>query len=712
MSLRSLWMCRIGQCAAALGLAVLVVSCSGSGGSGGAGGSGDRAGDQATPIPSITSITGASWPTTGPATPGSTGLNRFVAGAWTHVGSTDVPPGSRATGYIETSASGLAYFRVDDASVPLNGSNDYWVRFWVYPERVSAQSLAAHQSSNIIHNLHDGGADKLRAWLFLMNAPFTPYASGTPGIGVLVSSYMGGTTSHLDSMGGGAGPGVIPLDAWTELTFHVSLNASDARYGLYINRVLVGEVSGVDTTSLNLASLRSHWDMGFGNWLGLKFRIAGPIETWSGTDIPMRPLYSLEPFNSYRTKKFAHHFARTKYSHGLMFTYAGTATMTPTAYAIGGINPERRRIVVTGTSGQTAGVMTIDPIGTLPFNEEGWATVFFTDFYLPGTGTTCDFIIRNAADTGDLIRLTYDGNDLKQGARVLKAEFATASRWKLAVHLYRSGAATYSLIDETSGPWTTQTYFSGPLADWIPQTIGKAGFEAVYGDTTFELGAITVHRWLELAGVDSLSTAAILALSPEAQGPNNVGGQFAQQGDQDLIPNMWRRRPEWVARGYGRRGIDANIGRSGLSRASWNTYVGAGMAYARGIILWNIDGGSINDVGSGAANQAEADAKAAALVAELDETMGVVLHHGNRMLLSTMIRREQGTYNPYDLSVIDQFNSAVRVRAAADPEHRFLADVANEVPFHRGLFAPGDDVHFTLQGNATVAATMIRTLTP
>lgn len=696
----------------ALGLALLVVSCSGSGGSAGAGGSGDPAGNQATPIPSLTNITGASWPASGPATPESTGLDRFAAGTWTHVGSTDVPPGSSATGYIETSEGAAAYFRVDNASAPFNGSNDYWVRFWVYPERVTAQPLAAQQSSNIIHNFHDGGADKLRSWLFLMNAPFTPYAYGTPGIGVLVSSYMGGTTSHLDSMGGGAGPGVIPLDAWTELTLHVSLNASDARYGLYVNRVLVGEVSGVDTTAVNLASLRSNWDMGFGHWSGLKFRISGPIESWSGTNVPMRPLYSLEPSNSYRTKKFAHHFARTNYSHGLMFTYAGTATMTPTAYASGGINPQRRRIVVSGTAGQNAEIMTIDDIGVLPFNEEGWATVFFTDFYLPGTGTTCDIILRNAADTADVIRLTYDGQDLKQGSRVLKPGLAKTSRWKLAVHLHQGGEATYSLIDETSGPWTTQTYFSGPLANWTPQAVGKGGFEAVYGDRPFELGAISVHRWLELAGFDSLSTAAILALSPEAQGPNNVGGQFAQQGDQDLIPNMWRRRPDWVARGYGRRGIDVNIGRSGLSRASWNTYVGAGMTYARGIILWNIDGGSINDVGSGAANQAAADATAATLIAELDETMALVLHHGNRMLLSTMIRREQGTYNIYDLSVVDQFNSAVRAKAAADREHLFLADVANEIQSHRDLFAPGDDVHFTLQGDATVAATMIRTLTP
>jgi hypothetical protein len=268
------------------------------------------------------------------------------------------------------------------------------------------------------------------------------------------------------------------------------------------------------------------------------------------------------------------------------------------------------------------------------------------------------------------------------------------------------------LIDETVGPWATQTYFSGTLANWIPQAIGKAGFEAVYGNATFELGAISVHRWLEVSAFDSLSTAAILALSPEAQGPNNVGGQFAQQGDQDLIPNMWRRRPEWVARGYGRRGIDANIGRSGLSRASWNTYVGSGMTYARGIILWNIDGGSINDVGSGAASQAAADAKAATLIAELDRTIGLVLPHGNRLLLSTMIRREQGTYNIYDLSVIDQFNTAVQARALTYAGSVFFCDPANAIQPNRSLFSAGDDVHFTLQGNATVATQMIQTLTP
>jgi hypothetical protein len=685
-----------------LGLAVLVASCSGNKGNEG----NDSTEEQETAT--ISRITGASWPASGVATTATTGLDRLFGGSWTHVGSTDLPPGFTSTGYIETSEGEAAYFRIDNATAPLKASNDYWVRFWVYPERVTGTPLAVDRSGLSMHTISDGES-KLRSVLYLVN---NSSANGTQGITILVASPMGGTVSHIDSLGGGIGPSVIPLNAWTELTVHLSLDAADARYGFYINRVLVGEVSGIDTTSINLSALRDNWDISFGNFSGLKFRISGPIESWSGTDIPMRPLYSLEPSSSYRTRKFAHHFARTKYSHGLMFTYTGTATMTPVSYAAGGINPQRRRIVVSGATRQTAKIMSIDSIGTLPFNEEGWATVFFTDFYLPGSGTTCDFILRNAADTADVIRLTYDGNNLTEGSRVLKADLAKTSRWKLALHLHERGEATYSLIDETAGPWTTQTYFSGVLANWVPQPIGRVGFEAVHGDTSFELGAISVHRWLELSGFDSLSTAAIKGLSPEAQGPSRVGGQFAQQGDQDLIPNMWRRRPEWVARGYGRRGIDANTGRSGLSRASWNTNVGVGMTYARGIILWNIDGGSINDVGVRAANQATADLRAAGLVAELDETIRLVLHHGNRMILSTMIRREQGTYNTYDLSIIDQFNDAVRERTLTHRSSVYFSDPAKAIMPNRSLFAPGDDVHFHLQGDTTVAAQMIETLVP
>jgi hypothetical protein len=82
------------------------------------------------------------------------------------------------------------------------------------------------------------------------------------------------------------------------------------------------------------------------------------------------------------------------------------------------------------------------------------------------------------------------------------------------------------------------------------------------------------------------------------------------------------------------------------------------------------------------------------------------------MILSTMIRREQGTYTTYDLSVIDQFNAAVRARAATLAGSVYFCDPANAIQPNRSVFAAGDDVHFTLQGDATVAEQMIQTLTP
>jgi hypothetical protein len=77
-----------------------------------------------------------------------------------------------------------------------------------------------------------------------------------------------------------------------------------------------------------------------------------------------------------------------------------------------------------------------------------------------------------------------------------------------------------------------------------------------------------------------------------------------------------------------------------------------------------------------------------------------------------MIRREQGTYNIYDLSVIDQFNTAVQARALTYVRSVCFCDPANVIQPNRSLFSAGDDVHFTLQGNATVATQMVRTLTP
>lgn len=662
-------------------------------------------------------ITGASWPTSGTATTGSTGFNT-VTGTWTHVGSADVPLGSVATGYLELASGAVGTFRVDDATAPFTTGEDHWVKFFISPSRDLTKP--APLDSGVVDILTimdviDGGGNKLRLWTYTRNTPTTV---GTPGLNLLPLEFTAGASTYvsLDGMGGTDSPAVVPYDAWTEIVIHVRVHATDGRFGVYVNGVLVSEVTAFDSTNVQIttADIKSDWSIQLGNIAGLKFRVAGPIQSWNGTDIPVRPRYDLEPSNSYQTKMFLHHATDTVYTQGRMFTYGGTATMTPTKYTTAAPNPNRRRIVISGTSGQTANIMTIDALGVLPYNEDGWATVFFTDFYLPGTGTTCDFILRNTANTADVVRLTYDGTDLKQGATVLKAGLTKTSRWKLAVHVNQNGTATFSLMDETSSPLTTQTYFSGPLDNWTPQDIGTAGFAAVYGNSTFELGAISVHRWLEVGMLDSLSTGGISGLTPEAQGPAFVSAQFSQVADSDGIPNVWRLRNDWVARGFGRRNLAAQIGRGGLNRADWNTHVASGMTYARGVIVWNIDGGSINDVGSGTANQAAVDAKLVYMATNYDATIASVLASGaNRMIVTTMIRRERGSFNTFDLLIIDGFNAIVRARAASNPTKLFLADVAGDIRPHRPLFwDSGDDVHMGAVGNYRIAKRMIADLLP
>lgn len=660
-------------------------------------------------------VTGAAWPTSGTATTGSTGFDTLT-GTWTHVGSANVPAGSSATGYMELATGAIGTFRIDSATAPFTVGEDHWVRFWVNPARDLAVPQLPDSGFIDVLTLMDVSFNKLRIWAYIRNAPTT---EGTPGLALLPLESLPATSTSLslDGQGSTDAPMVVPYDTWTEIAFHIRVHAADGRWGLYVNGVAVLEDAAFDTTSATIptADIKAHWAIKLGGIAGLKFRVAGPVESWSGTDIPVRPRYDLEPGNSYQTKMFLHHYADTVYTQGRMFSYSGTATQTPTVYTPpAAINPRRRRMVVSGTVGQTAVITTIDALGNLPYNEDGWATVFFTDFYLPGTGTTCDFILRNATDTADIIRITYDGTDLKQGSTIIKAAMAKTSRWKLALHLHTSGAATFSLIDETVASLTTQSYFSGPLANWVPQSIGKAGFSAVYGTASFELGAISVHRWLEMAMLDSISTAGITGLTPEAQGPAFVSAQFSQVSDSNGIPNIWRLRHEWVVRGYGRRGISALIGRGGLNRAAWNANVLSGMTYARGVLLWNIDGGSINDVGSGLADQAAVDAKVVYMAANLNATLtGMLASGANRVLLTTMVRRERGSFNAFDLLAIDGFNTAIRAQAQANPLKIFLADVANEIAPHRPLFwGPGDDVHPSAWGGYVIATRMIRGLRP
>ncbi len=653
----------------------------------------------------ITTVTGAAWPTSGSATTGTTGFSNLT-GTWTHVGSADVPIGSPATGYIALAEGASGSFRLDGTTVPFQTGVDHWKRFWLYIKR-GTSALPADGTTMNMHDVVSAGT-KLRSSIALQN-------SGTvyDKFAVLASEFMtGGTAVNLSERD------VLHFNTWNEITLHLLRDATDGRYEIYVNGVLVSGNKDVDTSTATIADAdaKSQWTVNLGGLSGLQFRVAGPVSSWSDKDISVRPRYDLQAENSYRTKRFIHHLARPGYLHGLEFTYAGTATLTNTTYATGGVNPKYQRVVVSGSAGQTAQIMTIDDLGSLPYNEQGWATVLFPDIYLPGTGTTCEFIIRNTTDTGDVLRLTYDGTNLKHGSTVLP-NFSKTARMGLAVHFHQSGQATYSLYDDSTFP-SVPTWWSGVLENWTPQPLGKAGFSAVYGDTTFEVGSISVHSWLEVACCDSLTTGSTASVTPALQGGNHVTRELSFRQDGDSVPNSWKMRSLWVANtyagngGWGRRGIDVMSGRSGLSRANWTTNVLAGMTYTRGVVIWNFDGGSINDVGS--SNSAgNIPTKIAALTSLLEQQIQMMLANGNQVVLSPMYRREQGTYTANDHAIVNGYNAAIRSMFGRYRQTGLVWMTEPHVSLgsHRQLLVAGDDVHPCFICAVVLSRDMVRTFT-
>ena len=365
-----------------------------------------------------------------------------------------------------------------------------------------------------------------------------------------------------------------------------------------------------------------------------------------------------------------------------------------------------------GSSGATFDVSSVDDLSAMPFNRFGWATVLLTDFYLPGSPGAVSIALRNAGDTADVVALTIEGGQLKQGGVDLAAVGGSA-RYALGIHLRDTGEACWSLMDLTGDLSLVQIFFSGALSAWPLQAIGKLRVSGSLGAADVEFGAVQVCEWWEAVGVDSLSHADANGVTPDLAIANHVAGQLTSGRDHHMVPGgAFAMRDQWSARGYGRRSVSAVVGRSGRTRAQFTANVVGGMGGTRGMLLWNVDGGSINDIAAGTADDATRDANVAQMVGDVRTMLHTLVPNGNGVVMGTMVRREQGTYNARDLETIDLFNSGVVGLCHANQRDGLvqLADVAGAINPHVDLFTAGDDVHFDPAGDEQVAADMIAQL--
>lgn len=635
----------------------------------------------------LQNITGAAWPTSGAASAGTVGID--TATGLTHVGTLDVPPGSTATGLLRGVSGAAVTFRVDAAAVPLQADADHYVRWWARARRDQSVSLPADQTVGYWHTFSSGGT-RLRLESYLKNN-----TTGMEGLAFRSTSFVGGTTRHLGGTAASASPAVVPFDTWCQFTLHLSKSATGV-YELFMNGALVALISGIDTTNVSnftLASLGSQWSISMPAFAGVIWEIGGPLESWNGSDISLRPNLNATPGNDFCPYRLTCDFL-DRAKGGFWETTGSTATPTSTDYASGGINPFRRYVAFSGAAASVGILTSYDQLGNPRYNEEGDFTLCFPMLYFPGTATGSVEIKTTGGAT--LIKLDANGTNLVQGATVL-APWTVGNRYALMIHLNRDGTARASLCDMTRATGS-QRWWSVDLAAWTPQNLGKVVISCTLGASACHVDGCYAGQWIGTVGCDSMCHANVNGMVPTYAATTHLADRLPHAIGFHAPPGA-----VWQWRGYGLPHYCMLVvsGRTGQSRTAWDSDVRQYMQKSRGLMILVVDGGSINDLAS-VTDATTRDQQVTDLTAELERETELTDQAKCRVWLWTQIRREQGsTYSPFANQGVDLFNEQIRAhgKRLATNGRVWISDPAARLTNHRQVFAAGDDTHPTSAGD-------------
>lgn len=634
----------------------------------------------------LTNITAAAWPTSGTATTVTTGLATLSGTSLVHVGSADIPAGSIANGYVEAASNTVLTVGINSLATALAAGNRYSQTFWVRFVRTGAITSGFNQ------RYLDMNGDGVRVLLSTWN-------NGELGMNASMSVISGGgTVRNLWGQGSSGSNPFIPYDKWTQFTLDIDLTVGAAAIRFLVNGMIVTQCTAIPTTGT--ANLAECVTMAL-QATGAKVQICGPFTSDNNETNTIVPLLNLRDSSTKLTKcSLPMSFLSTRGSAWSASLSGVTATRTD--YAASGVGPRRHRQVLSGNG--TATIKSI-PIGDLPYNAHGWCTIAFPMLLLAGSGASTFVVsVRNAADSANLIELTCNGTNILQGSTVL-APFNRTSRYAVLLHFSNDNKAAITVINQTLT--SPQYVWSAQLTGWTTQAIGGLQILATVatGDSP-EVDGAFVSRYCDLVGIDSLSHGPTASLSPVLAAPNRISKNFPNWLQEDrMIPGCIG----YDDTEHTQAGII--IGRSGGSmRAFWENAV-QHMRFTHAVRLTMVDGGSINDLtGVSDANRV---ANFEAWTDALNNVVNRAVANKNRVWLTTMIRREQGTYTATQNREIDTYNGYVRALAQVAQrvaEGRNLvefSEVAYNINSHASVFSPGDDVHPSEAGGTTIYNTMI-----
>jgi hypothetical protein len=648
----------------------------------------------------LTRVTGAAYPTSGAATTATTGFSNMANNNSVHVGSTDIPPGGTSNGFIRgpADASSDLEFSIGP-STELFGANEtnHWTSFWARLT-TTGSALPADGTQVFFANCQNGGSI-IRILGHVRNL------THNPGMSFSVQEFLtGGTLEGLSShSGSGQGSPFVYFNRWFHFCMMRCRSTAGGENALYINGQLIARQSALPTdTELTGAVMRSQRSIWYPGVSGLRLDISGPFETYDGTGPSLRPLHSLNNAGPL-TQWHGTDVGTDSQSNGKFWTYSVSgATRTPTVYASSGSNPNRKRNVYSGAAASTWSQTTIDNVGTLPFNDFGWATLCFPMIYVPNG--TAQIVIRNAAGSA-VVTLDYASSALSQ-AGVTKAPLDMADRYALMVHLSSGGTIKGSLYDLTELN-TAQNAWSFDLGTWTPAQIGTITISGVLGANNQEVDGMAVAKYATIAGVDSLSHVMASTVTPSMAMVENVAASLAPLDDSIGVPDGPYPNRTW---GQERRAVLVVVGRAGATRAAFQTNVMNFLTEARGLEVVNVDGGSVNDIAS-VTSTATQQTVLASLTANVTTMANQCAVMGSLCWLTTMINRPVNiTWTTLQVETMAAYTVVLRgLKASLQGVglHIRFSDPASLISDHSTLFSGADETHFTATGNGTYAKQMI-----
>ena len=604
-------------------------------------------------------IDGSAWPTSGAVTNTTVGLAASaITGTLTHVGTTNVPSGSAATGVLRQTENSAAAIRFDPLATisGLSVGDFYVLRFWIRavktstgPTSKSDYGLFAWDNTNFLTLKFETNSDGSQGW--------TPTAS--------TAVIAGGTT---DSIMKESGPEpVIPWGSasdnvgWCEVVLRVKRHGSTGLWECWINGNYYYYKTGLDTAAMWTAGFAaSSFNLNLPAWVGAYWEVCAPIITVHGAapSFSVTPQTGLIPSDALATK-FWLPFCTAQAAgdvYGRHFQVSGSGTVTvDTEYLNQSGSPCRHRFKMAG-NGNTPVVTTIPTIGTLPYNEQGWGHVAISDLLVPTSGYaiwTINYSGGSAcaaffASGGSLFVKMGSGAYLNVGA------FTHASvRYCIILHLNVDGRAAFTMIDLTSQPGAAggnvTTTTSRMLADWTPGDLGTMSITAGPTASDIEAGYMAVYKRPTLYTVDSIATGSHAPASGNTTAiktPICVARSFPMGRESQCLPGAWYPH---VLSGMSRRMLLAPLGRSGLTRRDFTRNVLGPMQFTFGCEIMGFDLGSVNDVAlitTGSSTDC-----LGAMEGYLDEFFKWAVLHDNAVWMATMLPRDLRTFTITGVSV-------------------------------------------------------------